>query len=155
MSDENQTTPRACMVRDRISAYTICLICGGAGHAGYVDGLGQCLSARLDNRIPAEDLAQFKYPNGYKTAPRFRFSNSRPSSSNSRPSDISGGFDQVSNPSRPRTRQCVTWPIPIFLWLRIFFLEIFSHHSPFFFVEIFSKNIHFSLIRLHHSPFFS
>ena len=100
VSDENQTTPRACMVRDRISAYTICLICGGAGHAGYVDGLGQCLSARLDNRIPAEDLAQFKYPNGYRTAPRFRFSNSRPSSSNSRPSD-----DQDSNPSHPRTRQ--------------------------------------------------
>ena len=92
------------VARERISRHTICLICGGAGHTGYVDGLGQCLSARLNNRIPGEDLAQFRYPSGYRTAPRFRFnnSNSHPSTSNSNPNHA-----RTSNqtPSRPRTRQ--------------------------------------------------
>ena len=58
------------MARERITSHTICGVCGGAGHAGNVDGLGACLTARLNHRVPNADLTRFQYPPGYST-PRF------------------------------------------------------------------------------------
>ena len=74
---------RADMARDRINSRTVCGICGGIGHAGTVDGVGTCLTARLGNRIPHGDLARMTYPDGYNP-PRFLhkpkpFKPSRPS----------------------------------------------------------------------------
>ena len=91
------------MARERVTMHTICLICGGAGHAGYVDGLGQCLSARLNHRIPPDDLAQFRYPSQYKTATRFR-DYSNPRSNPAGPSN--------SNPGPSRLRARVVEPPP-------------------------------------------
>ena len=106
--DEDELDERACkieaarMARERITQHTICLICGGAGHAGYVDGIGQCLSARLDHKVPPEDLEQFRYPPGYRSSPRFRFSrsNRRPPTSNSRSSPISNPRPRPTSQAR-------------------------------------------------------
>lgn len=69
-TSDGETTESANMVRDRITPHTVCAVCGGAGHAGNVEGLGMCLTARLNHRVPNSDLAQFRYPQGY-TPPRF------------------------------------------------------------------------------------
>ena len=44
----------------------------GIGHAGKVDGVGSCLTARLGHRIDHKDLARISYPDGYN-APRFMY----------------------------------------------------------------------------------
>ena len=79
--DEDDPEEQMYMARERITANTICGICGGAGHAGKVDGIGACLTARLNNRIPNNDLARFQYPPGYKQPNFLRRDDSNPSSS--------------------------------------------------------------------------
>ena len=107
--DEDDDSPdeHARMARDRISKNTICLICGGAGHAGYVEGLGQCLSARLNHRIPGTDLARFQYPPGYGPAPRFRLRDD----SNPAPRPRRDARNE-SNPHQTRSRARVIEPPP-------------------------------------------
>ena len=51
--------------RGAINASFICLICGGRGHAGSVDGM-DCLTKQLGISIPRQELAATKYPNGLK-----------------------------------------------------------------------------------------
>ena len=51
--------------RNAITASFICLICGGRGHAGSVDGM-DCLTKQLGISIPRQELAATKYPNGLK-----------------------------------------------------------------------------------------
>ena len=82
LSDENENCEEhAFLARDRVTRQTVCLACGGIGHAANVDGLGECLTARLGHRVPHSDLDRMTYPDGY--TPPQRYSN-RPSSSNSR-----------------------------------------------------------------------
>ena len=44
--------------------------CGGRGHSSEVEGMGQCLTKRLNIAIPKEELKATKYPNGI-TYPSF------------------------------------------------------------------------------------
>ena len=85
-SSSDDDGERANMARERINSRTVCGICGGIGHAGKVDGVGTCLTARLGNRIPHGDLARMTYPDGYNP-PRFMHKPkpSRPSSSRDTP----------------------------------------------------------------------
>ena len=70
------------MARSSVTSRTVCGVCGGIGHAGKVDGVGSCLTARLGHRIPHGDLSRVSYPDGYNP-PRFMY---KPKASNSRDS---------------------------------------------------------------------
>ena len=112
--DDEAAEESARMIRDRITARTICAICGGAGHAGNVDGLGACLTARLNHHVPHSDLALFRYPPGY-SAPRFTQRRANPNSNRdsnygSHPRPHSRSYD--SNPPRPHARARVVEPPP-------------------------------------------
>ena len=72
------------MARERVDRNTVCGVCGGIGHAGSVDGLGQCLTARLGHRIPSDHLSQIKYPDGYSPPKFFHGSSSNRNSSTSK-----------------------------------------------------------------------
>ena len=84
-SDEDE---HANMARARITKRTVCGICGGIGHAGSVDGMGSCLTARLGHRIDKSDLSKITYPDGYNP-PNFMYKpkppDSRPRHHDSRP----------------------------------------------------------------------
>ena len=84
-SDEDE---HANMARARITKRTVCGICGGIGHAGSVDGMGSCLTARLGHRIDKSDLSKMTYPDGYNP-PNFMYKpkppDSRPRHHDSRP----------------------------------------------------------------------
>ena len=103
----------ACMARGRVSAKSVCGICGGIGHVGKVDGLGSCLTAKLGNRVSKEDLNRMQYPNGY-TPPTFlwRSSNSGPSRSSSNhlpPTSRARAIDEPSSSSsafEPQEGEC-------------------------------------------------
>lgn len=101
-SSSDDDGERANMARERINSRTVCGICGGIGHAGKVDGMGTCLTARLGNRIPHGDLARMTYPDGYKP-PHFMHKPkpSRPSSSrdNPRPRARAAEREQLSESS--------------------------------------------------------
>ena len=64
--------------RGAINASFICLICGGCGHAGSVDGM-DCLTKQLGISIPRQELAATKYPNGlkYPNMPRSKSASAR------------------------------------------------------------------------------
>ena len=81
---ESASLASALLARARVSLQTVCLVCGGIGHAANIDGVGQCLTARLGHRVPPSDLNRIQYPDGY-TPPRFgdRSSNHSRSNSNS------------------------------------------------------------------------
>ena len=102
------------MAKSSVTDKTVCGICGGIGHAGKVDGIGQCLTARLNHRIPHADLGAIKYPDGYKPPsfmhkPRVRFVGGEPSTSHEddefqASSDMTSDHaSQVRSSSRPRT----------------------------------------------------
>ena len=74
----------ACMTRDRVSNKSVCGVCGGIGHAGKVNGVGSCLTAKLGNRVPNEDLNRIQYPDGYNPPSFLWRSNAGPSRSNQR-----------------------------------------------------------------------
>ena len=100
-TSDDDTTESACMVRDRITPHTVCAVCGGAGHAGNVEGLGMCLTARLNHRIPNADLAKIRYPPGY-TPPRFNSFRSNPIPIPNRDRKIQEGIFYPIGPSRPK-----------------------------------------------------
>ena len=105
-TNDDDTSESANMVRDRITPHTVCAVCGGAGHAGNVEGLGMCLTARLNHRIPNSDLAQFRYPQGYNP-PRFNSFRSNQPRSNPNPNRDRHENYPRPNPhlnSRPRPR---------------------------------------------------
>ena len=90
------------LARNRATTNTVCLVCGGLGHASKVDGVGTCLTAKLGNRVPREHLNQIKYPEGYNP-PRNLWlaepghkSNQRPYMRNANPNARA----QYSNPTR-------------------------------------------------------
>jgi len=58
------------MTKDAVTKNTVCIVCGGLGHAAQVDGVGACLTKRLGHRVPHEHLSRIQYPDGYKP-PRF------------------------------------------------------------------------------------
>lgn len=66
--DSGSDDEHANMARDRSTPKTVCLVCGGLGHASKVDGVGTCLTAKLGVHVPREHLSQIKYPEllGYK-----------------------------------------------------------------------------------------
>ena len=104
-SSSDDDGEHANMARERITSRTVCGICGGIGHAGSVDGVGTCLTARLGNRIPHGDLARMTYPDGYNP-PRFMHKPkpkpfSRPSSSrdHARPRARAAEREQLSESS--------------------------------------------------------
>ena len=70
--DEDES---AYMARDRVSDRIVCGVCGGIGHAGKIDGVGTCLTAKMNHRIPSQVLSSISYPEGYKR-PDFHKSNS-------------------------------------------------------------------------------
>ena len=82
---DDDTHESANMARDRVDSKTVCGICGGIGHAGTVDGVGQCLTARLNHRISSDVLSRIQYPEGF-SAPKFMHrgisKSGRPGSSN-------------------------------------------------------------------------
>ena len=84
------------MARTRVSATTVCGVCGGVGHAGNIDGLGMCLTARLNHRIPSSVLSGIQYPDGYNP-PHF-LHRPRPSG----PSTSSRPFDRGTRLPPPR-----------------------------------------------------
>ena len=96
MHEDDADVEHARVARDRITPSMVCLICGGLGHTGTVDGLGQCLTAKLGFRIPRSDLESITYPQGYS---RPRFSNR--SSNRSSTSNRSHPY-RDSNPTRAR-----------------------------------------------------
>ena len=49
--------------RNKVTARTVCIVCGGLGHASNVDGMA-CLTTQLNNRVSKDELRQIKYPNG-------------------------------------------------------------------------------------------
>ena len=104
-TSDDDATESACMVRDRITPHTVCAVCGGAGHAGNVEGLGMCLTARLNHRIPNADLAKIRYPPGY-TPPRFNSFRSNPTPRSNpipnRDRKIQEGIFYPIGPSRPK-----------------------------------------------------
>ena len=69
-SEDEPDDNYAFLARARVTKQMVCGICGGIGHAGKVDGVGQCLTAKLGHRIPHEDLNRMTYPEGYEP-PRF------------------------------------------------------------------------------------
>ena len=79
-----RSVEHANMARDRVTAQTVCGVCGGIGHAGSVDGVGTCLTARLGHRIDRKHLSSITYPRGFEP-PRFMHK-PRPSRPASRPS---------------------------------------------------------------------
>ena len=76
-SGSNSDHEYACMVRERVTPQTVCIVCGGLGHSGTIDGVGTCLTAKMNHRIPKEDLIKIQYPSGYKP-PRFFSNNKKP-----------------------------------------------------------------------------
>ena len=61
--DEPSTANALAVKRSMIDATFICLACGGRGHASNVDG-EECLTRKLGIKIPENELAQTRYPNG-------------------------------------------------------------------------------------------
>lgn len=61
--DEDDVPPEAvnAISKSRINGSFICLVCGGFGHAGNVDGT-PCLTAQLGIKVPNEQLQGIKYP---------------------------------------------------------------------------------------------
>ena len=53
------------VARSSVNDRMICIICGGRGHAGNVEGM-DCLTKQLGISIPRDELAATKYPNGLK-----------------------------------------------------------------------------------------
>ena len=98
-SDCDSDMDSANMARARVDSRTVCGVCGGIGHAGNVDGVGQCLTTRLSHKVPSNVLSGIGYPSGYSAPKFFSSFTSRPSSSSShRPSPSS------SYQSRPPPR---------------------------------------------------
>ena len=103
--DSASDDEHANLARSRATTNTVCLVCGGLGHASKVDGVGTCLTAKLGNRVPREHLNQIKYPEGYNP-PRniwlaepghpLHKSNHRPYMRNANPNMRA----QYSNPTR-------------------------------------------------------
>ena len=81
---ESASLASALLARARVSLQTVCLVCGGIGHAANVDGFGKCLTARLGHRVPPSDLSRIQYPDGY-TPPRFGDRNSNRPRTDSHP----------------------------------------------------------------------
>ena len=113
--DDSDSDEQVNMAKSSVNDKTVCGICGGIGHAGKVDGIGQCLTARLNHRIPHADLGAIKYPEGYKP-PTFmhkprsvRFVGGEPSTSQEgdefqTSNDLTSNHaSQVRSSSRPRT----------------------------------------------------
>ena len=52
-SESDSDLDSANMARARVDSRTVCGVCGGIGHAGNVDGVGQCLTSRLSHKVPS------------------------------------------------------------------------------------------------------
>ena len=61
--EESPTSSALAVKRSLIDATFVCLACGGRGHASNVDG-EECLTRKLGIKIPENELAQTRYPNG-------------------------------------------------------------------------------------------
>ena len=68
-NEDESRDAHAFLARERVTSQTVCLACGGIGHAAKIDGIGECLTARLGHRVPNSDLNRMTYPDGY-TPPR-------------------------------------------------------------------------------------
>ena len=80
--DAHAYDAHAFLARERVTNQTVCIVCGGIGHAANVDGM-YCLTTVLGHRVPPADLNRMTYPDGY-TPPRRSNPNPRFSNSNSR-----------------------------------------------------------------------
>ncbi len=69
-SDDDCTEYGNAVTRSKIDQRFVCTWCGGRGHSSEVEGMGQCLTKRLNIAIPKEELKATKYPNGI-TYPSF------------------------------------------------------------------------------------
>ena len=61
--DETTMMHANAVSRNKVTARTVCIVCGGLGHASNVDGMA-CLTTQLNNRVSKDELRQIKYPNG-------------------------------------------------------------------------------------------
>jgi hypothetical protein len=69
-SDDDRTEYGNAVTRSKIDQRFVCTWCGGRGHSSEVEGIGQCLTKRLNITIPKEELKATKYPDGI-TYPNF------------------------------------------------------------------------------------
>ena len=69
--DESANIATANMARSAITNRTVCLECGGLGHAADIDGKIKCPNIILKNKIDRETLESIKYPNGI-TRPKIK-----------------------------------------------------------------------------------
>ena len=69
-SDDDRTEYGNAVTRSKIDQRFVCTWCGGRGHSSEVEGMGQCLTKRLNISIPKEQLKATKYPDGI-TYPSF------------------------------------------------------------------------------------
>ena len=79
-SDNESADESANMARSAITKRTVCLVCGGLGHAADVDGKIKCPNTILKTNVERSVLEQIKYPDGI-TRPSFnnkKSSNSKP-----------------------------------------------------------------------------
>ena len=65
LTDCDSDLDSANMARARVDSRTVCGVCGGIGHAGNVDGVGQCLASRLSHKVLPSVLTGMSYPDGY------------------------------------------------------------------------------------------
>ena len=69
-SDNESADESANMARSAISKRTVCLVCGGLGHAADIDGKIKCPNIILKTNVERSTLEQIKYPDGI-TRPSF------------------------------------------------------------------------------------
>ena len=69
-SDNESADESANMARSAISKRTVCLVCGGLGHAADIDGKIKCPNLILKTNVERSTLEQIKYPDGI-TRPSF------------------------------------------------------------------------------------
>lgn len=62
----DQPQPQANLVKSKVTALMVCLTCGGLGHASNVEGVGECLTRRLNSQVSKSHLLAIKYPEGIK-----------------------------------------------------------------------------------------
>ena len=75
-SDNESADESASMAKSAVNERTVCLECGGLGHAADVDGKIKCPNLILKTKIDRSTLEQIKYPNGI-TRPKFNFNNKK------------------------------------------------------------------------------
>ena len=104
--DAHAYDAHAFLARERVTNQTVCIVCGGIGHAANVDGM-YCLTTVLGHRVPPADLNRMTYPDGYtpprRSNPNPRFSNSRSHTQQNDPRRRSHSNPRFSHASSSRS----------------------------------------------------